>query len=68
VPKTNEPCERTGTYVDDHGHVAQVTEGAPFPACSSGPTWWWHEDLPVAKQMRWEAERPPRPGGFEGRW
>lgn len=68
MPKTSEPCERTGTYVDDHGHVAQVTEGAPFPPCSSGPTWWWHEDLPVAKQMRWEAERPPRPGGFEGRW
>ncbi len=41
-----------------------VVEGQAFPPCEDGATWWWHEDLPIAKQMRWEARRPPRPGGL----
>ncbi len=61
-------CEVAGTFIDDHGHAAQVVEGQAFPPCPSGDTWWWHEDLPIAKQMRWEAQRPPRPGGLRQTW
>lgn len=65
MPRTGEICEYSGNFVDNHGHEAQVVEGTPFPPCDSGDTWWWHEDLPIAKQMRWEATRPPRPGGLK---
>ena len=64
MPRTGELCEYGGTFIDDHRHQAQVVEGQAFPTCPSGETWWWHEDTPVAKQMMWESQRPPRPGGL----
>jgi hypothetical protein len=57
VPKTGDACERNATYVDEHGHEVLVSEGALFPPCEEGDTWWWHEELPVAVHMRWEAAR-----------
>lgn len=64
MPSSGEMCEYSGTFVDDHGHEVGMIEGALFPPCPDGRTWWWHEDLPIARQMRWEASRPPRPGGL----
>lgn len=57
VPRTGETAQRSGTYVDEHGHTVTVREGATMPACPDGDTMWWHEDLPVAKHMVWEAQR-----------
>lgn len=68
MPRTNDICEMPGTFVDEHGHETAVEEGETFPECPEGQTFWWHEDLPVAKQMMWEAERPPRPGGLRRTW
>jgi hypothetical protein len=68
MPRTGDICEHPGRFIDDHGHVTEVAEGQPFPPCEHGDTWWWHEDLPVAKQMMWEAQRPPRPGGLKQTW
>lgn len=64
MPATGELVETSGTFIDGHGHETTVVEGQLFPACEDGDTWWWHEELPIAKQMRWEAQRPPRPGGL----
>lgn len=64
MPPTGELVERSGVFIDSHGHEATLIEGELFPPCEDGDTWWWHEDLPLAKQMRWEAQRPPRPGGL----
>ncbi len=63
MPRTGEICEFGGNFIDDHLHEARVAEGSVFPSCPYGDTQWWHEDLPVAKQLRHEAQRPPRPGG-----
>ncbi|HVM35989.1 MAG TPA: hypothetical protein VM784_11675 [Actinomycetota bacterium] len=64
MPRTGELCEYSGTYVDNHLHETEVVEGVVFPPCADGDTWWWHEDLPIVKQMRYEAARAPRPGGL----
>ncbi|MBA2725620.1 MAG: hypothetical protein H0U53_06490 [Actinobacteria bacterium] len=64
MPQTGDMCEQSGTFIDDHGHEVIVAHGQPFPQCEKGYTWWWHEDLPIAKQMRHEWRRPPRPGGL----
>lgn len=64
MPATGDLVEVSGTFIDGHGHETTVSEGQTFPPCSDGDTWWWHEDLPIARQMRWEAARPPRPGGL----
>jgi hypothetical protein len=64
MPASGEMAEVSGTFVDNHGHEVDMVEGALFPPCPEGQTWWWHEDLPIVKQLRWEAQRPPRPGGL----
>lgn len=57
MPKTGDPCEGNGTYIDEHGHEVAVSSGERFPECADGDTWWWHEQLPVAVHMRWQAAR-----------
>lgn len=64
MPKTGDMCEQAGTFIDDHGHETMMIEGQTCPPCADGDTWWWHEDLPIARQMRHEWGRPPRPGGL----
>lgn len=68
MPRTRDICEMPGRFIDDHGHEIRVEMGQSFPPCAYGETWWWHEDTPVAKQMEWEAHRPPRPGGLFQAW
>ena len=57
MPKTGDPCDSKGTYVDEHGHEVAVKDGETFPPCPDGETWWWHADLPVAVHMKWQAAR-----------
>ncbi|MBW3562830.1 MAG: hypothetical protein KY437_10080 [Actinobacteria bacterium] len=57
LPGTGSRAELEGTYVDEHGCTVALTSGQEFPPCPEGETFWWHEDLPVAKHMVWEAER-----------
>lgn len=57
MPRTGEDAIKNGTYIDEHGHETTLQVGQQFPRCPDGATMWWHEDLPVAKHMRWEAKR-----------
>jgi hypothetical protein len=66
MPRTGDRCEYPGNFIDEHGHGARVGKDERFPSCPHGTTWWWHEDLPVAKHLRLSLEklsvRTPRPG------
>jgi len=66
MPRTGDRCEYPGNFIDEHGHSARVAKEERFPTCPDGTTWWWHEDLPVAKHLRLSLEklgaRAPRPG------
>ncbi len=57
MPATGSRAELDGTYVDEHGCTVAMRTNDQFPPCQRGDTFWWHEDLPVAKHMIWEAER-----------
>jgi len=63
MPRSGDMCEQSGTFIDGHGHHVTLVSGQSCPPCEDGETWWWHEDLPIAKQMRHEWDRAPRPGG-----
>ena len=66
MPRSGDRCETPGNFIDEHGHNIHMARDERFPTCPSGKTWWWHEDLPVAKHLRWSLERnssrAPRPG------
>lgn len=57
MPRTGDRAELAGVYVDEHGHTCIAEPSQALPGCADGDTMWWHESLPVAKHMLWEAEQ-----------